>query len=114
MNLLNIKDANGKLLLKVYIILLIDHKIQKPILPPYEEQGSAKSILHAYIKQIIDPSAAVILAFPRDVNQLVQKLDHNYVAYFDNISRIPDWIFDQFCREDLFQKLKWEYRYNKD
>jgi hypothetical protein len=28
----------------------------------------------------------------------VQKLSHNYVAYFDNISLIPDWISDQLCR----------------
>lgn len=98
MNLLNVKDANAKLLLKVYIILLIYYKIQKPILAPYGEQGSAKSTLHEYIKQVIDPSAAITLAFPRDVDQLVQKLDHNYIAYFDNISKIPEWISDQFCR----------------
>jgi hypothetical protein len=86
------------LLLKVYIILLIYYKIQKPILAPHGEQGSAKSTLHEYIKQLIDPSAAITLAFPRDVNELVQKLDHNYIAYFDNISKIPEWISDQFCR----------------
>ena len=98
MNLLNVKDANAKLLLKVYLILLIYYKIQKPILAPYGEQGSAKSTLHEYIKQVIDPSAAITLAFPRDVDQLIQKLDHNYIAYFYNISKIPEWISDQFCR----------------
>ena len=41
---------------------------------------------------------AVTLAFPRDINELVQKLDHNYVAYFDNISGIKEWISDQLCR----------------
>src|SRR5205085_8072438 len=51
MNLLNVKDAKTILLLKVYIILLIYYKIQKPILAPYGEQGSAKSTLHEYIKQ---------------------------------------------------------------
>ena len=29
---------------------------------------------------------------------LYRKLDHNYIAYFDNISKIPEWISDQFCR----------------
>ena len=89
MKLLNIKDTNAKLLLEVYLILLVFHKLQKPVLAPYGEQGSAKSTLHEYIKKIIDPSAAITLAFPRDVNELIQKLDHNYIAYFDNISRIP-------------------------
>jgi hypothetical protein len=98
MKLLNIRDANSKLLLKIYIILLIYNKIQKPILAPYGEQGSAKSTLHEYIKQVIDPSAAITLAFPRDINELVLKLDQNYIAYFDNISKIPEWISDQLCR----------------
>lgn len=98
MKLLNIKDDNAKLLLKIYVILLVFPTIQKPILAPCGEQGSAKSTLHEYIKKVIDPSAAITLAFPRDVNELVQKLDHNYVAYFDNISTIRDWISDQFCK----------------
>ena len=98
MNLLNVKNENAKLLLKVYIILLVVHNIQKPILATHGEQGSAKSTLHEYIKKVIDPSAAVTLAFPRDINELVQKLDHNYVAYFDNISGIKEWISDQLCR----------------
>jgi hypothetical protein len=49
MRLLNVKDENAILLLKVYIILLVYDKIQKPILAPYGEQGSAKSTLHEYI-----------------------------------------------------------------
>jgi hypothetical protein len=28
----------------------------------------------------------------------VQKLSHNYVAYFDNVSKIQDWLSDQLCR----------------
>lgn len=29
---------------------------------------------------------------------MVQKLSHNYVAYFDNVSNIKDWLSDQLCR----------------
>ena len=29
---------------------------------------------------------------------LVQQLSHNYVAYYDNVSRIRQWISDVLCR----------------
>ncbi len=62
------------------------------------EQGSAKSTLQELIKMLVDPSSILTLTFPRDINELVQKLSHNYIAYFDNMSNIPEWISDQLCR----------------
>ena len=38
------------------------------------------------------------LSFPRDVNQLIQQLSHNYVAYYDNISKLSEWSSDELCR----------------
>ena len=32
------------------------------------------------------------------VAELVQKLMHNYICYFDNVSVIREWISDQLCR----------------
>jgi hypothetical protein len=97
-NLLNIKDKDNKLLLKCYIIALFIPGISKPILMLHGEQGSAKSTLLELIKMLVDPSIIRTLAFSKDNNELVQKLAHNYISYFDNISNIPDWISDQLCR----------------
>jgi hypothetical protein len=97
-NLMNVKDADSKLLLKCYIISLFIPEIPKAILMLHGEQGSAKSTLQELIKMLVDPSTARTLAFPRDINELIQKLSHNYISYFDNISHIPDWISDQLCR----------------
>jgi hypothetical protein len=98
MRLVNIKDEDNQLLLKCYIVSLFYPEIPKPVLMLHGEQGSAKSTLQELIKMLVDPSSIRTLTFPRDINELVQKLSHNYIAYFDNISIIPDWISDQLCR----------------
>lgn len=98
MNLLNLKDEQNKLILKCYIISLFIPDIPKPILMLYGEQGSAKSTLQELIKMLIDPSMMRTQTFPRDINELVQKLSHNYIAYFDNVSAIKEWISNELCR----------------
>ena len=98
LTLLNVKDEDSKLLLKCYIISLFIPEIAKPILMLHGEQGSAKSTLQEMIKLLVDCSIVRTLSFPRDINELIQKLHHNYIAYFDNISIIPGWISDELCR----------------
>jgi hypothetical protein len=100
MNLLNVRadDKDTKLLVKIYIISLFIPKIQKVVLMPHGTQGSAKSSLEELIKMLVDPSIIKTLVFPRDINELIQQLSHNYVVYYDNVSKIPEWISDQLCR----------------
>jgi hypothetical protein len=98
MDLLNVKDKDTILLLKCYIVSLYIPEIAKPILMIHGEQGSAKSTFQELIKMVVDPSIIKTLSFPRDINALIQKLSHNYIAYFDNISEIKDWISDELCR----------------
>ena len=62
------------------------------------EQGSAKTTLQELIKMLVDPSIVKTLTFPRDINELVQQLSHNYIAYYDNISIIKEQISDALCR----------------
>jgi hypothetical protein len=97
-DLLNVKDDDNKLLLKCYIISLFIPEISKPILMLHGEQGSAKSSLQELIKILVDPSSIKTLTFPRDTNEFIQQLSHNYVAVYDNISDIKDWISDLLCR----------------
>lgn len=98
MKLLNITGEENKLLLKCYIISLFIPYISKPVLMLYGEQGSAKSTFQEIIKMLADPSIIKTLTFPKDINELIQQLSHNYIAYYDNVSRINDWISDLLCR----------------
>ena len=97
-DLINIKGDQQKLLLKCYVISLFFPDIPKPIQMLYGEQGAAKTSEQEAIKDLVDPSPIPTSTFPRDINELVQKLMHNYVCFFDNISFIPPWISDQLCR----------------
>ena len=98
MDLVNVQDEDTRLLLKCYIISLFIPNIAKPILMIHGEQGSAKSTLQELIKMLVDPSIVKTLTFPRDINELIQQLSHNYIAYYDNVSIIKDWVSDVLCR----------------
>jgi hypothetical protein len=98
----NVKEENKenyKLLLKCYIVSLFVPDIPKPVLMPHGSQGALKSTMFEKIKDVVDPSVLKTLSFPRNKNEFIQQLAHNYVAYYDNISSIlKHWISDEICR----------------
>lgn len=98
-DLTNVKDSeDNNLLFKVYIVSLFYPEIQHPALMLYGEKGTAKSTLQELVKMLADPSLIKTLAFSRNIESMVQKLAHNYVCYFDNISKIHESISDILCR----------------
>lgn len=97
-DLTNVKTEEDKLLLKCYIVACLVPGIPKPVLMLHGEQGSAKSTLQELIKMVIDPCSINSLSFSNDVNELTQKLSHNYFVSFDNVSHIKNWISDELCR----------------
>ena len=92
-------DKENRILAEVYTVaLFIPPDIPKTVLIPHGEQGAAKSTFQELIKTLVDPCGALTLSFPKDVAELVQQLSHNYIAYYDNVSEIPQWISDLLCR----------------
>jgi hypothetical protein len=87
-----------QILLKCYIICAFIAGFPKAAPMPNGTQGAAKTTLMEFKKMLIDPCIAKTFSFPRDVNELNQQLSHNYVAYYDNISAMKDWISDELCR----------------
>ncbi len=97
----NVKDENKenyRLLLKCYTVILFIPEISKPVFLPHGSQGALKSTIFEKIKDIVDPSILKTLSFPRDKNEFIQQLGHNYVAYYDNISSLRNWMSDEICR----------------
>lgn len=96
----NVKnDEDNKLLIEVYLIALIMlEKLPKPLLLPHGIKGSAKSTLQELIKLIVDPSAALTTAFPKNIEELIQALAHSFLVVFDNVSKISELTSDQLCR----------------
>jgi hypothetical protein len=97
-NMKNNKEKYNTLLLRCYIISLFIPDIPKPILLLHGEQGGAKSTFQELIQIMVDPSITQTLTFPRNSNEFIQQLSHNYIAYYDNVSTIQDWISDLLCR----------------
>ena len=97
----NIEEKNKKnygLLMKCYIVYLFIPHVLKPVLMLHGHQGGAKSTLLESVRMIVDPSVLRTLSFPRNVNELIQQLSHNHVAYYDNISKLEEWSSDELCR----------------
>jgi hypothetical protein len=62
------------------------------------EQGSAKSTVARVHRSLIDPSAAMLRAEPREVRDLMIAAQSSWCVTLDNVSRIPDWLSDALCR----------------
>jgi len=94
---LNVR-LEDRLLLMVYVASLLIPDFPHPFLDLYGPQGAAKTTTEILLKELLDPSAVGICSLPRNERELVQILDHNYLPYFDNVSSLPNWTSDAFCR----------------
>ena len=86
------------MLFLVYLVCLFIPDISKPILTIRGSKGSAKTTAFEMIKRVVDPGNIDTLFFPKDTNDLIQTLSHNYLSNFDNISTISDSLSDLLCR----------------
>ena len=62
------------------------------------EQGTGKSNNSRMIKGLVDPSKAILISSPKDLEQAQMIADKHWLSTFDNISRIPEWFSDFLCR----------------
>jgi len=62
------------------------------------EQGAAKSEVCRQTKALVDPNKAGLRAQPRDVRDLVIAAKNSWILAYDNISSIPPYLSDAFCR----------------
>jgi hypothetical protein len=98
-NLLNLKDSEDtKLLVKCYIVAVLIPGIAKAMLMVHGPKGAAKSAFQDLIKLLLDPSSLINLTLPRIEEELNQQLMHNFLTYYDNVSTLPEWLSNAFCR----------------
>lgn len=92
------KDEINQLMLICVILSYFIPEIVHPILVTYGEPGSAKTWMFKLVKWLIDPSKHETLSLPWTSEALIQQLDHNYIAFYDNISYLKKWQSDELCR----------------
>ena len=79
--------------------------IPHPVLIFFGEQGSAKTTTCRIVKRLVDPvgrltddNNADMLRRPKDPDELDQQLSHHWVACYDNLSHMSEWVSDTLCR----------------
>lgn len=87
-----------RLLLLTWAISCLIPDIPHTIPIPTGPEGSAKSWLCYVLRNIIDPSLFKHLSLRDDEREVVQTLDHNWCALFDNVSYLNEWQIDYLCR----------------
>jgi len=69
-----------------------------PILALQGEQGAAKTTAARLLKLLLDPSTAPLRSVPKEVRDLMIAANNSWCLTFDNLSTLPDWVTDAFCR----------------
>jgi hypothetical protein len=98
LDLMHIKGHASRLIVKVILIASFIPDIGHPITVPNGEQGGVKSTYCKYHKRIVDPCAVELLTIPKDRNEFVQHMHHNYVVIYDNVRLVPKWFSDEICK----------------
>jgi hypothetical protein len=68
------------------------------ILILHGEQGTAKSTTARVLRALVDPNVAALRTQPRHERDLAITARNGWLLAFDNLSDVPDWLSDAFCR----------------
>jgi energy-coupling factor transporter ATP-binding protein EcfA2 len=82
----------------VYLVSALVQDVPRPVIVVHGEHGSGKSTLFLLLRELLDPSALRPQSAPDSVREFVQAASHNLCLYLDNVSHLPDWLSDAFCR----------------
>jgi hypothetical protein len=69
-----------------------------PILILVGEQGSAKTSTAKLLRKIVDPSLSDVCGLPKSERDFAIAAYNSWVLCYDNISSLPSWLSDAFCR----------------
>lgn len=94
----NVNDEGDRLLYIVTSTTYLIPNIPHVILIFFGPQGSGKTWSLRVIRSLVDPSQLGLLNLPRRPRELVQNLDHHWLAFYDNVGRVPEWCSNVFCR----------------
>jgi hypothetical protein len=94
---LNVR-RDDQLLALAWLVTAFVPDIPHPVQNFHGEKGAGKSLGQRVLRELIDPSAAPSLTFPRDVAEMAQQLAHNYAPVYDNLDGLPPWLSDCLCR----------------
>ena len=98
LDFVNLPNQNSQLLYLVTALQALIPETPKAVLVLVGGHGTFKSTAMNAIIEAFDRNSTGLLNFHKDQNQLIQNLDHHWLAYFDNVSRISEEQSDLLCR----------------
>jgi hypothetical protein len=94
----NTQSEEDWTLLIAWLLMTYSPRGPYPVLNLTGEQGSAKSTRARVLRSLIDPSSAPLRTTPRDERDLMISAQAGWALAFDNLSYLPQWLSDAFCR----------------
>jgi hypothetical protein len=91
------RDVQFQLILS-WLVACFRPDMPFPILQFTGPPGTAKSTTTRVMRELIDPNMASHRSCPRDERDLMIVANNSWVCSFDNLSAVPDWLSDAFCR----------------
>jgi hypothetical protein len=96
--LINVRHEQDVVLIVAWLLAALRDRGPYPVLALTGEQGSAKSFLAALLRSLVDPNTASLRTLPRDERDLFIAAINGHVIAIDNVSSLPPWLSDAFCR----------------
>lgn len=94
----NIRDERDFRMIVAWLISALMPTGPYPLLVIHGEQGSAKSTTTRYLRQLVDPNGVPTRDAPKEPRDLAVSARNARVLAFDNLSHLPEWLSDAFCR----------------
>jgi hypothetical protein len=96
--LLNVKTDKDFVLAVAWLLAALREVGPYPVLGITGEQGSAKSWISKLMRALIDDNSVPLRTLPRNEHDVFIAARNSQVLAYDNVSGIPDWLSDTFCR----------------
>ena len=94
----NVKTENDLVLIVSWLLGAMQPEGPFPVLVLQGEQGSAKSTTARLLKDLIDPSTVPLRTLPSCERDLAIAASKVWALSVDNLSGLPIWLSDAFCR----------------
>lgn len=95
---INIDNDNEWLLVMAWVLFTFHPEGPYPVLILNGGQGSAKSTATKLMVRLTDPNLSDVRSAPHSEQDLVISARLTRVLAYDNISKVPPWLSDAFCR----------------
>jgi len=47
---------------------------------------------------LVDPNKPILVTLLKNIPEFIQQVNHNYLAFYDNVKYIPYWLSDEICK----------------